>query len=1030
MSRDARNRALWIGVCVTLGAAVYFLLQRHSSAPPNKTISEKPAPATPPPLARIPAEARRDAAYWPQQAAPVVLRSRSLMPSTDLPAEIIPDEPTDWVVQFGGPLDAPDRAALAALGIELNMPTVACAFHARATFRKLQAARDAFVPRILGWVRCEPADRLLPELLSDERPAYAMEDNGMLKRRLELYPHADVKSLATAVQALGGRVLNVERAANVAGVTTAVEVSGPPAREFSLKLAAIGGVYAVGLPRPQKRVCNEESANASNVPEMLAAPYNLTGSGVTVLVRDQAAIFNHPDYSPRLTLGPDVVSEIPAQHSTHVAGTIGGTGLADVSALARGMARSCTLVSFDLAGDDVNEPLQAKNSFSAIISNHSYGFVIGWDNGVFNNNQADFGSYSSFSRNWDALVRTESVVLIKAVGNDRNDTGPGNPHDGTLGTDGEYYDTADSSSTAKNILTVGAVQDGIQAGVPVGSTVVLPGSSSGPTNDGRVRPEILANGDNVNSCNNDATPGSEYARLSGTSMACAVVTGATALFMEQYKKRFSSVANAPAHYLRAVYAQTATDMGRPGPDYLHGFGMLDVKNAINLFDADSATPGRIISATLDAQSPERFYVINSDGVSPIKATLCWTDEPGDILAARSIVNDLDLRLIRASDQTIFFPFVLNAGAPHLNATTGTNTVDTIEQILLQAPPAGEYLLSVRGTTLASPVNFTLASTHVGSENLAPVARITSSNTSGMPPFPVTFDASASSDPDGSISRYIWDFGDGTTAEGAQVQHTFDVGSFRATLKVVDDRGGSATSSVIIAVDNKPPVAVLSISPSVGIAPLSSSLSSFGSYDLDGLITSFRWDLGDGTIATTPLVSKTYTAPGLYFVTLTITDSGNATATRTATVLAGQTLPVKSSKFSLNFAKLSLDRFSLSSRSVPVPATMQTAGLTGSLRVGTSDFFFQLDEKGKFTSPQMSVRFTPSRASLTINLKNVNLVTALAKTGAINTDISGVIITVPYAITFSDGTSLGSTGLPYVYKATQGKSGKGSLYVPK
>jgi len=973
---------------------------------------------------------RRDADYFPQQPHAIALRYRSALPSHDKPEGVGSDDVTDWLIQFGGPLDSLDVAALQKLGVHVSIATLASAFHARSSHRKMRAAMATFSPRILGWTRLNPDDRLMPAVRHENPPRYALEANGNVKRRLELYSGADVKSVALALRQAGASLLHIEAESKVPGVISAMEVSGPAALAFSKTLAGIDGVYAVDFPRPQKRVCNEQSANASNIAPLVVGPFNLSGSGVSILVRDQAAIFNHPDYSTRLQLGPDTLSEAAAQHSTHVAGTIGGTGQADALALARGMAKSCTLISFDLDGDDVGEPLQAKNSFSAIISNHSYGFVIGWDNGVFNNNQSEFGKYSTFARNWDALVHSESLVLIKAVGNDRNDSGSGAPHDGTLGVDGEYYDSADSSSTAKNILTVGAVRDGVQAGVPVSTTVVLDGSSSGPSDDGRLRPEILANGDSVNSCNNSVAAGNEYARLSGTSMACAVVTGATALFMERYKQRFSGAANAPAHYLRAVYAQTATDMGRPGPDFLHGFGMLDLASAIALFDADSSTPGRVVSATLSAQTPERFFVVTSNGVNPIKATLCWTDEAGDILASRAIVNDLELRLIRNSDQTVFFPFVLNATSPHLNATTGVNGVDTIEQILLQVPPAGDYVLSVRGASLSTPANFTVASSHLASENLAPVARVVSSNTSGTPPFPVNFDGASSSDPDGTILRYIWDFGDGVIAEGSQIQHTYNVGSFKTVLKVIDNRGGSASTSVVVAVDNKPPVAALSVSPSTGVAPLSTSLSSFGSYDLDGLISSYKWDLGDGTLASTPQLSKTYAAPGLYYVTLTVTDSGNATASRTVNVLVGKSLAISSSTFSLNFTKQGVDRLTLASKTVPVPVDMPTAGLAGTLRVGTSEFFFTLSDKGRFVSPQMNLTLTPKRAQLRLTVKNVNLVNGLSKTGAVSDDVRQVLVVIPFALTFSDGTSLGSTGLPYVYTATKGKTGRGSLYKPK
>src|SRR5207245_2402644 len=134
--------------------------------------------------------------------------------------------------------------------------------------------------------------------------------------------------------------------------------------------------------------------------------------------------------------------------------------------------------------------------------------------------------------------------------------------------------------------------------------------------------------------------------------------------------------------------------------------------------------------------------------------------------------------------------------------------------------------------------------------------------------------------------------------------------------------------------------------------LTTLFTSFGSFDPDGALNAFLWDFGDGSTSTATQVSHTFVAPGLYFVTLTVTDTGNAKASRSITVLAGTTLTVSSSRFNLNFQKLALDRLTLSSKTAPFAPDLITAGLTGSVRVGTAEFEFTLDEKGRFKSPQL------------------------------------------------------------------------------
>ena len=967
-------------------------------------------------IAFPPLEVGRNDAFWPQEPHPIALRWRNVLPRRN---DGKPNDVTQiWLAQFGGPISNTDRARLLILGVEVLFPTTQCAFHVRCSERQISRCSKVFVPRILGWAALEPSDKILPTVLGHPPPQYACDVTSTFYR-LELYPGASAESLRGMLRELNGSVR--ARGPNY------VEVS-LPSQLSPLKLAALDAVYAVDFPRPSKRGCNDHAKNASNVFTLSNAPRSLSGADVNIMVRDEGRIFAHPDLAARLTLNSDVISVPEVAHSTHVAGSIGGDGQSDVFALARGAAPGARLFSFDLNGDDRQEPLDAKNVYGAILSSHAYGFVTGWDNGFFNNNQSSFGSYSSFSRDWDSIIRSDGLIIVKAVGNDRNDSGPGNPHDGTPASDGEFYNCVDASSTSKNAISIGAAMDSAQASIPNAATSVLPSSSAGPTDDGRLKPELIYNGDDVNSCNSNAIPGTQYTRLSGTSMACGGATGMIALLIERYHQQAGVSANPSPHYIRALLGQTASDMGRPGPDYLHGMGMIDAQAAIQLIELDNLTGTRLPSRTLNSSTPERFFVFSSDG-SQIKATLSWSDEPGDMLAARTLINDLDLRLIRLSDQIEVLPFKLNGNAPEELATIGVNNVDTIEQLVLNAPVPGNYILAVRGTTLATPTDFTLATTQALTETLGPRAVISASARTGQPPLAVTFDGSSSNDPDGTIARYIWTFGDNATAEGAQVVHTYGVGVFQATLKVIDNMGASATDSVTIAVNNFSPVSVISGSPLSGAPPLTCSFSGAASFDTDGVITQYRWDFGDGTFGTDADIVHTYTAPGLYYPTLTVTDNGEATGLTSIPVLVGETLNVRSSSFSLNFVKPGVDRFTLTSKNFPVPVDMATLDLHGALTVGARSFLFILDAKGRFKSPPLSLSLTPKRTRLKVTLSRASLVQALKNSGATSRTIKNDPIAVPFALSLSNGIVAGSNALPYKYTGKKDKSGKGKIVLP-
>jgi PKD repeat protein len=163
----------------------------------------------------------------------------------------------------------------------------------------------------------------------------------------------------------------------------------------------------------------------------------------------------------------------------------------------------------------------------------------------------------------------------------------------------------------------------------------------------------------------------------------------------------------------------------------------------------------------------------------------------------------------------------------------------------------------------------------------PVASFVFSPTSGSAPLTVTFDASASYDPDGSIVGYSWNFGDGATGSGRVTSHTYTAdGTFPIRLTVTDNEGktGSTTKSITIVRYNDPPIAEFSFSPTTGIFPLQVTFDASASWDPDGSIVQYSWDFGDGSTGSGKVVPHTYNW-GTFSVRLTVRDNNNATATK-------------------------------------------------------------------------------------------------------------------------------------------------------
>jgi PKD repeat protein len=437
------------------------------------------------------------------------------------------------------------------------------------------------------------------------------------------------------------------------------------------------------------------------------AGLSLTGSGITVREWDAGSVLStHQEFGTRVTVVDAVATHY---HSTHVAGTIMASG---VVANARGMAYQAGLRSFDW-NSDVSE-LATEGAAGALISNHSYGYTRGWYSGTWYGDPAIstledylFGFYDSNTQQWDQVALNAPYFLIcKSAGNDR-----GNSGDGTYPPDGPY-DCIGQQGVAKNVLTVGAVDD-IPGGYATPSGVTQTNtywSSWGPADDGRIKPDIVANGYALYSTYN--TNNTSYASLSGTSMATPSAAGSLALLQQHYNTLNGSYMRSAT--LKALVIHTADEAGpNTGPDYMFGWGLMNTKNAALKISADQ-TADVISELTLSNGSTYTRDVI-ALGTEPLKVTIVWTDPAGTPPAASLdpitpvLVNDLDLRITRSG--STFYPWKLDRNNPTNAATNAAeNNVDNVEVVYIASPVAGgTYTITVDhdGTLSGGPQAYSM-----------------------------------------------------------------------------------------------------------------------------------------------------------------------------------------------------------------------------------------------------------------------------------------------------------------------------------
>jgi subtilase family protein len=503
-------------------------------------------------------------------------------------------------------------------------------------------------------------------------------------------------------------------------------------------LASDDRVLVVAGPRRFRvEANNADSAALSHVTELYSAPYGLSGQGVTVslfeLAEGQAT---HQEFGGRLTVHATGGTSNDKQHATHVAGTIGASG---VNPGAKGMAPAVTIHQYCVVcGQDDFEWLDLKNDalapLSVVADNNSWGFVLGWTTDgslpIWTDFDRYYGAYDLIdTAPLDAISIDNDVLFVHSAGNDG--TAPGfnanfahfhiDEETGDTNTTQTFcyslngsgtdcptscnggcekirhhdtlpFDTIGVTAAAKNVITVGAV-----VGPPA---EILSFSSRGPAKDGRLKPDVVARGANVLS----SIPTNNYARNSGTSMASPVITGIAALLTEQWKRTFAGARPKPEQ-LKALILAGTEDLGNPGPDYTYGFGLVNAKNSVDLILADAGKGDRIRNMTFQqGQVLTQEFVAVVPQAQKLRLVLQWPDpyipfvEDQNDIADKALVNDLDLSVIDPLGNTTR-AYVLDKNHPTANATTGVNTVDNTEMVEIANAAPGTYRVLVAGKSV-------------------------------------------------------------------------------------------------------------------------------------------------------------------------------------------------------------------------------------------------------------------------------------------------------------------------------------------
>ena len=525
------------------------------------------------------------------------------------------------------------------------------------------------------------------------------------------------------------------------------------ARALGLPLRTVDGArlsHFEGASPVYVRSLNSNAAISTAADQVRStSPYNVTGSGVKIGLWEVDGLprGTHNDLTGRVTYGDTGSSEL---HATHVAGTLAGSGT--VSASAKGMAPDATIEAYitssyadHSAEIDALAATGEGSSTKIYLSNQSYGTTSGWiydssadkyswygtfsDDGDASDDYAgNYGLYSTEARELDSIASDHPyLAMFFAAGNDRGYGTPPSGHTWYLNGSASSAYTYDASthpknnaqwrvdgsvtgfgtitpqSTAKNVIAIGAVNDAVSSGArSTAAAGIADFSSFGPADDGRIKPDLVANGVSLVSLSSSTDVST--ATLSGTSMATPNAAGSAALLVDYYDNKFSGQ-SMRASLLKALLIHTADDLGNAGPDYRYGWGLINTKTAASLIKETAADPdqSRFLDGKLSSTDASDTFTFTYDGSGEIRVTLAWTDPEGSATSTHDsrtarLVNDLNLTLT-GPDGT-HYPYVMpwagNWSDSKLNdaATTGVNTVDNVEQVYLSAPASGTYTVTV------------------------------------------------------------------------------------------------------------------------------------------------------------------------------------------------------------------------------------------------------------------------------------------------------------------------------------------------
>ena len=565
------------------------------------------------------------------------------------------------LIQFSDPLSSQQQSGVEATGIKLLGYVPHNAYYVAIPEGLNLSVMMQFNPRTMITITAQ--DKMSNQLRYGNIPDQIRNKNGTINLTVLYYPNISPTLVKQDLGAIGCTVLESFDESFQVSINVRESDWGALAQSAFVK-------HIEPLFPPVADDTKGRSLHRSNaINTGFGAGRHYDGAGVSIGLADDGEVGPHIDYTGRMT---NTFSTGPGgSHGDMTSGICMGAG--NLDPVIRGMATGAQIYIYDIGP---YPPDTTAGSYPHVV-NAAQNFTNLGTVVLSTSYSAGCNDYDAFASMTDRIMHNLKVLCpVWSGGNNQG-------ADCGYGAGGQWGNITGGFKQGKNVIAVANLD----------AHEVIDGSSShGPAADGRIKPDISANGKDQMSIAENNT----FQVGGGTSAACPSVAGVTAQCYQAYRE-ITGQANPDAALIKGCLLNSAWDIGTVGPDYAFGYGRINGLRAVQTLEqqhylGDSLIQGGVNTHTITVPA-------NS---SQLKVMLIWSDPEGDANAAIALVNNLDLVVSDPSAQT-FNPWVLdptpNAATLALPAVRRIDTLNNVEQVTIDNPSAGTYTITINGSSI-------------------------------------------------------------------------------------------------------------------------------------------------------------------------------------------------------------------------------------------------------------------------------------------------------------------------------------------